>query len=329
MKFILKNIIKIGSLVGLSALTLLAGPMLAVAQDYPNKPITIVVGFAPGGSAGNSALIFAEGVKKYLLQPVLVNFKPGAATAVAADFVLKQPADGYNLFSFGVDICGKLAKDGHMLSFKMEDFIPIGIFEFTPHILVVRKENTPIKTFDEFLDYAKKNPGQLSFGMPGIGSGPHLTAEIMMSKWGIKLNLIPFPGVAQIISTMLGGHLDCTVTTPGSAGDHINPGGGLRTIMIFDTQRWPDLPDVLTSLEKGYDIKRRAWHGLAAPKGTPQPVLNILLEAFKKTANDPQMKANLFRLGFLATPFDPEEMKKTAKEEFDLAKEVYKRVDAK
>jgi tripartite-type tricarboxylate transporter receptor subunit TctC len=205
----------------------------------------------------------------------------------------------------------------------------MGIVGFTPHVLVVRKENYPIKTVDEFVDYAKKHPGEVSSGTSGIGSGPHLSTLLFMWKCGIKMNIIPFPGGAEVMTNLLGGHLDCTVVTTASASDHIKPGGGLRTLVTFDPKRWPDLPDVPTSFEKGYNIKRGAWSGLAFPKGTPPSVLKILSEAARKAINDPQVRANISNLGFQAASLDPNEMKKEVKEEYELAKDAYKKLDIK
>ena len=153
MKYIKKHIFNFVIVAMLGLFIFLAGPVGALAQDYPVKPINIYVGFSPGGAGSNSIHIFAEGAKKYLSnpQPILIINKPGASTAIAADFVLKQPADGYSLFLFPTDICGKLAKDGDKLSFKMEDFIPIGTYGVSPIMLVVSKEKSPFKTLDDFL----------------------------------------------------------------------------------------------------------------------------------------------------------------------------------
>jgi tripartite-type tricarboxylate transporter receptor subunit TctC len=328
MKSIQKYFITMAILTGLGLFTFLAEPAVALAQDYPVKPINIYVGFSPGGAGSNSIHIFAEGAKKYLSkpQPILIINKPGASTAIAADFVLKQPADGYSLFLFPTDICGKLAKDGHQLSFKMEDFIPIGTYGMSPQMLVVGKEKSPFKTLDDFLDYAKKHPEQLSYGSTGVGSIDHLTAEIFMLQCGIKLNQIPLGGGAPKVPALLGGHVDCAFTTPGSVLDHIKPGGGLRVLVVLTPQRWPDLPDVPTCLEKGYNVDRSFWCALAASKGTPQPVLDILQKVFEKTTNDPQVKANLLRIGFIPLNWSPEETKKIAKKEFDLAKDFYKKI---
>jgi tripartite-type tricarboxylate transporter receptor subunit TctC len=323
----IRNAVGIWVLSGLIALFLLSAVTLEAAEDYPIKPINLNVGFSPGGAAGNSAQVFAEGAKKYLPRPqsILVNFKPGAGTAVAADYVLKQPADGYNLFWFGTDTSDKLAKDGDKMSFKLDDFIHIGTLAVGPQVLVVNKEKSPFKKLEEFIDYCKKHPGQISYGSPGIGSITHVSAEIIMLQCGIKINQIPFAGAAPALTALLGGHIDSFISSPGTLQTHIQPEGGLRVLAIMTRERWVELPDVPTFLEKGYQVVRGSWYGVAVAKGTPQPVLDILLDTFKKTANDPQVKANISKLGYIILNWSPEETKKQAKEEYDLAREIFKK----
>jgi tripartite-type tricarboxylate transporter receptor subunit TctC len=286
------------------------------------------VGFSSGGITGNAAQVFAQGMKKYLPNPqtVLVDFKPGAASAVGADFVLKQPADGHTLFVFLPDICIKVAKDGPQLAFNIEDFINIGTYFFSPHIMAVSREKSPFKSFDDFLDAAKKNPGKISYGLSGgFGSNTHLSVELLMSECGIKLNQVPFRGAAPTLANVLGGHVDCAVFTPGSAGDHIMPGGGLRTLIVLGPERLPALPDVPTCLEKGYNVNRGVWNSLAAAKGTPKPVVEALVKICKKTADDPQVKAGLRKLRVTPWNLGPEETKKNAQKQFNFAKEFFKK----
>ena len=179
----------VGALIffGMVVLFFLLGFSTGAAQDYPSKPINIVLGSTPGAAGGISAQIFAEGAKKYLSksQPILLNYKPGAAGAMAADYVLKQSPDGYNLLWVVQDLLVKLAKDAHNILLK-EDFIPIGIIGASPPILTVNREKSPIEKFEDFVSYAKKNPGKLTCGVVGIGSGTHLTGELLQTRSGIK-----------------------------------------------------------------------------------------------------------------------------------------------
>lgn len=322
-----KNMVKLLVFLGLSGLFFPIESAVLAAEDYPVRPITIHVGFPPGAVSGLIAQAYSEGMKKYLPkpQPVLINYKPGASGAIAADFVLKQPADGYNLFSFPVDLCVKLAKDGHLLHFKLEDFAHIGTSGSSPCCLMVNKEG-PYKKFEDFIENAKKNPGKLSYGTPGVGSLVHLVGEVFQDRCGIKLNHIPFSGGAAGVTAVLGGHIDSYLGSVAAAGTHIKPGGGLRVLAIFAQERFYDLPDVPTSLEKGYEVDIMTWHGLAAPKKTPQAVLDVLIDAFKKMGNDSHVRETLMNVGYTPSNWGPEEAEKRAKKEFELSRAVFKKL---
>ncbi len=213
-------------------------PTSNAAQDYPIRPITVWVGNPPGAGAGNTGMAFVEGAKKYLPrpQPILINYKPGASQAIAAEYVLKQPRDGYNLLWFSQDIVAKMAKDADQLHFSKKDLIFIGCMASAPSLLVVNKEKSPFKTFEEFLDYVKKNPGTLSYGSSGIGSGVHLNGEIFQLRCGITMNHIPFSGGAGYTTAILGGHLDCVVGNIGNVAEHITA-GSLRGLAVFAKER--------------------------------------------------------------------------------------------
>jgi tripartite-type tricarboxylate transporter receptor subunit TctC len=307
-----------------SVFLFLGGTSFGAAEDYPSRPITVNVGFPPGAVSGLIAQTYSESMKKYLpnSQPVVVNFKPGASGAIAADYVLKQTPDGYNLFLFPVDLCMKLAKDGHELRFKLDDFIQVGTAGTSPTCLLVNKEG-PYKTFEDFLDSAKKNPGKVSYGTPGIGSLIHYVGEVLQIRCGVKLNHVPFPGGAQAVTAVLGKHIDCYLGSVAAAGTHIKPEGGLRVLAVFARERAQDVPDVPTALEKGYDIDIITWHGLSAPKGTPQPVVKVLVETFQKVAADPQVKDGLSKVGYNPVNWSLEETSRRAKQEYELSKAVF------
>ncbi|OGP65264.1 MAG: hypothetical protein A2170_13815 [Deltaproteobacteria bacterium RBG_13_53_10] len=311
----------------LTALSAWVLPSVGPAQDYPNKPITIHVGFPPGALSGLVVQTYAEGLKKYLPKPqaVLVNYKPGASGAIAADYVLKQPADGYNLFSFPVDLCVKMAKDGPTLHFKLEDFVHLGTSGTSPTCILVNKDG-PYKTFEDFIAAAKKDPGKVSYGTPGIGSLIHLVGEIFQLRSGVKLNHIPFAGGGPAITAVLGGHVDSYLGSIAAAGSHVQPGGGLKILAVFARERSRDFPDVPTSLEKGYDVDQITWHGLTAPKGTPPSVIDILRKSFQKASEDPMVIEALIKVGYMPAKWTAEEVERRAKQEYELAREVFKKV---
>jgi tripartite-type tricarboxylate transporter receptor subunit TctC len=305
---------------------LLVGRTVDAAEDYPRRPINIWVGNPPGAGAGNTGMIFAEGAKKYLPrpQPILMNYKPGAAQALATEYVLNQPRDGYNLLWLSQDIVAKMAMDADQLHFSRKDLIFIGLIATAPSLLVVNKEKSPFKTFEEFLNYAKKNPDKLSYGSSGVGSGVHLNGEILQLRCGIKLNHIPFAGGAGYTTAILGGHLDCVVGNIGNVAEHMTA-GLLRGLAVFAKERIAEFPEIPTIFEKGYKVDRGVWYFLVAGKDTPQPVVDILREVFRKTADDPQVKAAITKLRFIPLNLGAEETEKKFNTEFDESVEVLRK----
>jgi tripartite-type tricarboxylate transporter receptor subunit TctC len=301
-------------------------PAIGADTDFPNRPITLIVGFPAGGSAGVSAQIFAEGARKYLPkhQSIIINYKPGGAAAIAADYFLDKPADGYNLLWNASDLLLKIVLDGDKLPLKVEDFVPIGTMAFTPAVLMVPK-TSPFMRMEDLVNYAKKNPGKLSIASTGVAGTTHLAGEAFQLKFGIKLNHVPFSGAGPGMPALLGGHVDCAPFTAGSAGTHLQPGGGARGLAVFANERMKAVPDVPTAKEQGYDIERGSWYYLAYRKGTPQSVVDILTDVFRKTAADPQVKEALIKIGFSPLNLGPDETAKMAKEEYELAKDIFKR----
>jgi tripartite-type tricarboxylate transporter receptor subunit TctC len=309
-----------------STLLILSWSMAHGAEDYPSKPINLYIGYPPGGATGPYGQVFAENAKKYFAnpQPILVNYKPGAASAIAADYVLKQPADGYSLLVFPWDLIVKLVKDGQELSFKMEDFIPIGVMGYVPAMLTVHKEKGNFAKLEDFIDQGKKNPGKISYGSPGIGAGHHLTGVVLEMRCSIKLKHVPFAGGGPALTALLGGHIDSAIQSITTFGANIKPGGELRALATFSQDRLQEFPDVPTFIEKGYDINRTSWYYLSAPKGTPKSVVDILVRVFKQTAEDPQTKIGLQRIGFVPMYLNPEGTAKKARGEYELTKEILK-----
>lgn len=306
----------------------LVGFTLGIAEDYPAKPITIYLGFPPGGAGGISAQIFADCAKKYLPrpQPIMLNYKPGAAHAVAADYVLKQPADGYSLYWLLPDLMVKLAKDAKSLSFTREDFVPIGILGESPCAITVRKDS-PYRSLQDFVEDAKKNPGKIAYASSGIGSFTHMVAEVFQMRAGLTLNQIPFAGAAHVTTAVLGGHVSSWIGGSIAAnGAHIRPGGGLRVLTVFAKERWPEFPDIPTCMESGYNIENSVWYALAVPKATPPSVIDILQKVFKKTADDPQVKETLIQMAYKPLNLSMEESEKKVKEDFEVAREIFKKL---
>lgn len=323
----IREFMKILLFSGLTSSLFLTMPTIGMTEDYPVKPIVLHVPAGPGGASGATGQLFAETARKYLPnnQPILTNFRAGASGAVGADHFLKQPRDGYNLLLINVDLISKIAKDGAQLSFGLQDFVVVGSMATTPAVMAVNKD-APFKTFKEFIDHAKKNPGKLSYASAGIGSINHVTGELLQMVCGIQLNHIPFVGGGpQMMTNLIGGHVDSVQIAYSTLKPHVGPGGGARAVSTFSSERWHELPDVPTSLEDGYNLDRASWFHIVVAKGVPQPIVNILRRTIKKVTEDTQVKEALISIGFAPLNLSPEEVEKKAQIEYDVARDIYKK----
>lgn len=299
---------------------------LGQEKGFPVRPINLYIGYSPGGGATHTGNIFAEGMKKYLKQPVVVNFKPGAVQAICAEFIINSKPDGYTLFwvSYG-ELIAKVAKDGSMLKFRLEDLDSLGCGPYSPYTLAVNAES-PWKNVEDLIAEARKSPGKLTHSSAGVGSPTHLLSELFARKTGIVLNHVPFSGGGPYITAMLGKHVDMSVASGSTFGSHIMPGGGLRCLVVFDQKRLPDIPDVPTAVETGIDITYKAWFGLAAPRMLPKAVRATLIEASKNTVEDPEINSRLKKalVGVTNIYLSPEELDKKIQEEYRLVEDVLK-----
>jgi tripartite-type tricarboxylate transporter receptor subunit TctC len=294
--------------------------------QFPNKNINLYIGYNPGGGVSNSSLVITEGLKKHLNQPVIINYRPGASQAIAADFVSKANPDGYSLIYLSIfDILSKIIKDGPILKFRMEDFTTLGATAYSPYALAVNSES-PWKNVESLVEAAEKSPGKISYGSVGVNSQTHLVAEVFAQKAGISLNHIPFQGGGPADTALLGKHVDLCFGSVGRFGDRVKPGGGLRLLAVTDRKRVADVPDIPTMMEKGYDMTSSTWHALLAPKGLPKQVRDTLVQAFKKMAEYPQVITALHNAGSYSFYQSPEEIDKRVQVEFKEIREIMTRL---
>lgn len=324
----MKRKIKHGIILFVS-LILISGTTIAVGQEkeFPVKPINLYIGFAPGGGATHSGNIICEGMKKYLKQPVILNFKPGAAQVICADFVANSKPDGYTLFWIApADLIAKLSKEGAMVKFQLGDLDSLGAAPYTPFTLAVNSES-PWKTVEDLVADARKSPGKVVFGSSSTGAVTHMVGELFSIKTGTALIHVPFSGGGPSITALLGKHVDMCFMSIGSYGSQIQPGGGLRGLAVFDHKRDPSLLDVPTAKERGIDIPPlTSWFGLQAPKGLPKEVRTTLVEAFKNVIKDRDIVSTLTKLGFNISYLNPEEVDKRMQEEYKLFVDVWTKV---
>ena len=278
----MKTSARFGSLVFILAAVLL--PATAGAQAYPDKPITIYCSYAAGATTDLSSRALAEQVEKAFGVPVVVENKPGGTSTVCAGLVASKKPDGYML---GVISTGALTLMPHMVKVSynpLKDFTPIMQYSRFQGGLTVLSES-PIKTVDDFIAYAKAHPG-LSYGSPGMYSQQHIGMELFGQCKGLKLKHVPFKGGAESNTALLGKHLDFVA----GSGQHIRfvKQGVFRILTIYNSKkRDPNFPDIPTHTELGCPDYEANGMMLTGPKGMPQGMVKKLEEAFKKASESP------------------------------------------
>jgi tripartite-type tricarboxylate transporter receptor subunit TctC len=260
----------------LTAMALIAGLASAAAQDYPSRPITLVVPFPPGGSTTIVARIVADKMSEVLGQSIVVDNRSGAGGTVASRAVSKTAGDGYTILlgytgtlAIGPTLYGNVGYD------PRKDFEPIGRIGTAPNTLVVHP-STPVHSVAELIAYAKANPGKLNFGSAGVGTVSHVCGEYFASAAGVQLTHIPYKGTGPAIIDLLGGHIPMAFA-PVPATHENAQNGKLRMLAVTSASRSTLLPDVPTIAEAalpGFEAVLR--YGLVAPPGTPLPIIERL-----------------------------------------------------
>ncbi len=276
------------------AAALPALPRIAQAQTYPIRPVRIVVGTAPGGAADIFARLIGDWLSKRLGQPVIVENRTGAGGVVAAEMVLRSPADGHTLFlaiSSASIINGSL-RDG--LNF-IRDSAPVAMLVQEPIILSVNP-SLPPKTLPQFIAYAKANPGRLSMASPGNGTTPHIAGELFKIMVGIDMIHVPYRGGAPALTDLAGGQVQVAFMGPAASMGFVRS-GTIRALAVTSETRAAVMPDVPTVGEfvPGYEASN--WFGVVAPKNTAPDIIDKLNKLINEGLADPQVRARLENLG--------------------------------
>ncbi|MBS0506051.1 MAG: tripartite tricarboxylate transporter substrate binding protein [Proteobacteria bacterium] len=306
-------------------------PSLVSAQSaaaWPQKPVTLVVGYAAGGATDVIARLVATKLGEQLGQPVVVDNRPGANSNLGAQIVAKAAPDGYTLYVYTIantinaSLYAKLGYD------PVKDFEPIGLIAKIPNILVVNN-NVPVKSVADYIGFAKESKDGITFASSGSGSSIHLSGE--MFKMQTKLNMlhIPYKGSAPAVTDLLGGQVQSMFDNAPSALPHVKA-GKLRPIAITSAQRSPLLPDVPTVAESGFPgFDVQSWFSLAAPAGTPQPIIAQLNAALNKALATPDVRQRLQDMAATPEPGTPEQLRSFAQAEIQRWREVVKQSGAK
>ena len=267
-------------------------PALALAQDYPSKPITMVVPFPPGGVADIVGRPLAAAMEKSLHRPVVVVNRTGAGGAVGMAAVAKSPADGYTILMALSSISVFPVADrvnGKTPAYELKDFAPIALVTADPTVLVVRADG-PYRTLKDFVSAAKSNPGKINYSSAGVYSTLHVAMEIFADAAGIKLFHVPYQGGGPAVTALLGGQVEALASGPAAAIGQIKA-GKMRALASWSTERLPLLPEIPTFKELGYDAEFYIWSGVFVPAATPAPVVHKVRAAVKEAATSAEFKA--------------------------------------
>jgi len=285
---------------------------------YPEKPITIVVGFPPGTSTDAVARILANKMGKDLGQPFIVENKPGVGGSLGAGMVARSKPDGYTVvlsatapMNINPHVYKSLPYDAG------NDFEPVGQTTWLPYILVINNTKN-IKTFQDLIGYAKKNPEKLTYASIGKGTTSHLLMELLMKRTGTKMVHIPYSGSTQSQTDVIGGNVDMTFDTVVSAMPHVKS-GKLNALAVSVANRAKLAPDVPTIQEQGVtNFNMGAWLGIFAPKGTPRDIVEKLHTELNNALSDKDTNAKLIALGSeVVMSESPEAFKKMVQENYD------------
>jgi tripartite-type tricarboxylate transporter receptor subunit TctC len=256
-------------------------------KDYPNRPITLQVGFGAGGSSDVGARILADALKKVIGQPVMVENKPGAGGQVMwTDFKNNAKPDGYNLAMANFPQLQTIVFDAvRKPLFTMKDFQPVANHVQDPGCILVRKES-PYKTLEDFLNDAKARPGQVKCSTTGIGSDDHLAILDLQRKTNLRFNIIHLQDTPSALTQVLGGHTDVNFDNVGGFLPTVKSDLA-RILAVMMDQRFPDLPDVPTFKERGIDLVSSSTRGFLFPAGTPMEIVRYMEQSIKKAMGDP------------------------------------------
>ena len=290
---------------------LAAWAVLAQAQDYPSKPITMVNPFPPGGVVDVVGRPLAAVMEKSLRQPVIMVGKTGAGGAVGFAYAAKAPADGYTILMGLSSISIFPVSDrinGKTPPYELKEFAPIALVTADPTVLVVRTDG-PYKSVKDFVDAAKANPGKINYSSSGVYGTLHVAMEIFANAAGIKLFHVPYQGGGPAVTALLGGQVQALASGPAPAIGQIKA-GKMRALASWGTERLALMPDVPTFKELGYDAEFYIWSGVFVPAATPPAIVSVLRNAVREAANSPEFKNAMEKVSTPVAYLDAPEFRK-------------------
>jgi tripartite-type tricarboxylate transporter receptor subunit TctC len=291
-------------------------PLLLQAQAYPNRPIRVIVPQPPGGGFDLVARTLAEPLSRVMGNPVVVENRPGAGMLVGTEAVAKSEADGHTILlgakpniAFNAGLYDKLPYD------PRADFVPVGLATWNDYTLVARND-LPYGSLREILEYARANPGKLTYASAGNGTGQHISAAVTFHRAGVQVTHVPYKGAGPAYQDLIPGRVDLFFDNSATAQPHIDS-ARVKAIAVAGTQRLAALPNVPTVRESGVDFDNETWIGYFVRSGTPAPIVARLRTEFDKVLAMPEISAGLEKRGYRTVRLSPKDTEAMVAKDID------------
>ncbi len=301
---------------------LCAAAGLAHAQNYPTKPVRIIVPFAPGGGTDFIARAIATPLTKALGQTFIIDNRPGAGSTLGSQIALTSAPDGYTLLLISGSYTTAPSIYKNLAYNALNDMVPVVQTENGPSVLVVHP-SVPVKNVKELVALAKSKPGQLNYASTGVGGVTHLATELLALRTSIKITHVPYKGTGPGVIDTVAGNTQVMVGAVSAVIGHIKS-GRLRGLAVTSAKRLPALPDIPTVMESGYKFQANNWHGVIAPKGTPRAIIDKLNSEINKAIKNPEFAKGIAADGLEPAGGTPEEFGELIKHEVAEWAEVVK-----
>lgn len=298
-------------------------PSIGFAQEWPSKPVHILVGFGAGGGTDVATRILAEGLSEALGQQFTVENRPGAGGVIAGAAFVKLPKDGYNILSISMGHAVSAVMVSNVPYDPVNDFVPVGIFTNSAFVVVVPK-NSPATDVKSLVAYVNGQPGKLNYSTVGLGSTQHLIAEHLRQRTGLNAQPVSYRTSGEVVSALLRGDAAFAVELYHSIRGQVNS-GALKLLAVATPARWPGLDNVPTLAESGVSgIGYLGWYGLVFPAGTPQPIVDRLHAAMQAVLAKDAVRKRLEGVGAVPNLSTPAEFRKIIASDIDGFREVAK-----
>lgn len=308
---------------------IIALPGVSMAQeDWPNKPVRVLVGFGPGGGTDVATRVIAEGLSDVLKQQFVVENRPGAGGSIAGGQIAKADKDGYNLLAVSMGHAVSAVMVANVPYHPVDDFTPIGIFANSAFVVIVPKDS-PAKDLKGLVKHINSLGGKLNYSTVGLGSTQHLIAEDLVQRTGMKAQQVSYRTTGDVVAALRRGDASFAVELFHAVRGQLDS-GEIRIVAMATPERWPEAPKIPTAAESGLKgFGATAWYGLMAPAGTPKPIVDRLSKALKEVVGREDVKKRLANIGALAGLTGPDEFAKTINSNVETFRSVAERAGLK